>query len=147
MSSLSKHVDSKSQPDNNGSNNKKRGWDEIANIFDNKKKEEKQRSDLATQETLLRKARRRQCKEDNVISMGKVVASKKQYRDQTSNSGNTFKCNNNAWVDDGLGGKYNDEGYTGRVEDGLKIFKAHVLSKPNAGQTPDCPFDCDCCYI
>ena len=51
------------------------------------------------------------------------------------------------WTDDGLGGKFNAEGFTGRVEDGCKIFKAHVLNKPNFGYSKDCPFDCDCCFI
>lgn len=51
------------------------------------------------------------------------------------------------WVDDGLGGKYNKEGYTGRIEDGMKIFKRHILNKPGAGSTKDCPFDCNCCFI
>ena len=51
------------------------------------------------------------------------------------------------WTDDGLGGKFNTEGFTGRVEDGCKIFKAHVLNKPNFGYSKDCPFDCDCCFI
>lgn len=51
------------------------------------------------------------------------------------------------WVDDGLGGKYNAEGYTGRVEDGMKIFKTHLLQSSKSGSTKDCPFDCDCCYI
>ena len=54
---------------------------------------------------------------------------------------------NNEWVDDGLGGKYNTEGYTGRVEDGIKIFKAHILNKKQSGQTQLCPFECDCCFI
>jgi hypothetical protein len=53
----------------------------------------------------------------------------------------------NAWVDDGLGGKFNREGYTGRVEGGVKVFKAHLFNKKNFGQSKDCPFDCDCCYI
>jgi hypothetical protein len=51
------------------------------------------------------------------------------------------------WADDGLGGKYNAEGYTGRIQDGCKVFKAHVLNKPNFGNSRDCPFDCDCCFI
>lgn len=51
------------------------------------------------------------------------------------------------WVDDGLGGKFNFEGYTGRVQDGIKIFKAHVLNRPTAGKTKLCPFECDCCFI
>jgi hypothetical protein len=46
-----------------------------------------------------------------------------------------------------LGGKFNREGYTGRVEDGVKVFKAHVLNKPGFGRSKDCPFDCDCCFI
>lgn len=53
----------------------------------------------------------------------------------------------NKWVDDGLGGVYNNEGYTGRVEDGVRVFKAHLLRKPQSGGTPECPFDCDCCFI
>jgi hypothetical protein len=51
------------------------------------------------------------------------------------------------WADDGLGGKYNAEGYTGRIQDGCKVFKAHILNKPNFGNSKDCPFDCDCCFI
>ena len=51
------------------------------------------------------------------------------------------------WFDDGLGGKFNTEGYTGRSRDGCRVFKAHVLNKPNSGNTKDCPFDCDCCFI
>jgi hypothetical protein len=51
------------------------------------------------------------------------------------------------WVDDGLGGKFNAEGFTGRVSEGVKVFKAHVLNKPNSGKSKDCPFDCDCCYM
>ena len=56
-----------------------------------------------------------------------------------------------AWNDDGLGGIYNKDGWTKRVTNdggGLKIYKAHLLpcDKKTAGQTPDCPFDCDCCF-
>jgi Eukaryotic protein of unknown function (DUF1764) len=58
-----------------------------------------------------------------------------------------FSKSSQKWVDDGLGGKFNDEGYTGRVEEGVKIFKAHVLNRPTAGSTKDCPFDCQCCFV
>jgi hypothetical protein len=53
------------------------------------------------------------------------------------------------WVDDGLGGKFNSEGFTGRREEqtGFKVYKAHVLNKKGFGTTSQCPFDCDCCYI
>eukprot|EP00548_Thalassiothrix_antarctica_P005948 CAMPEP_0194148218 /NCGR_PEP_ID=MMETSP0152-20130528/30837_1 /TAXON_ID=1049557 /ORGANISM="Thalassiothrix antarctica, Strain L6-D1" /LENGTH=137 /DNA_ID=CAMNT_0038849585 /DNA_START=14 /DNA_END=427 /DNA_ORIENTATION=+ len=51
------------------------------------------------------------------------------------------------WVDDGLGGIFNSDGYTGRVESGVKVFKAHLFNKSNFGGTPECPFDCECCFI
>jgi hypothetical protein len=58
-----------------------------------------------------------------------------------------FSSSGKEWVDDGLGGRFNHEGFTGRVEDGVKVFKAHVLNRPTAGKTKDCPFDCQCCFI
>ncbi len=60
---------------------------------------------------------------------------------------NVFSKSGTDWVDDGLGGRFNNEGYTGRVEDGVKVFKAHVLNRPTAGTTKECPFDCNCCFI
>ena len=52
------------------------------------------------------------------------------------------------WAKDGLGGVFNGEGYTGRRDDGgHRVFKAHLMNKDTAGETPDCPFDCDCCFI
>jgi len=53
------------------------------------------------------------------------------------------------WIDDGLGGIFDKEGFTGRKDQssGYKIYKAHLMNKKGFGQTKDCPFDCDCCYI
>jgi hypothetical protein len=55
------------------------------------------------------------------------------------------------WVDDGLGGVHNSEGWTGRkTEDGFRIFKTRLLQttkRKKSGGTPLCPFDCDCCYV
>lgn len=52
------------------------------------------------------------------------------------------------WANDGLGGIFDAEGYTGRKADGgMKIYKAHLFNKEGFGTTKDCPFDCDCCYI
>jgi hypothetical protein len=51
------------------------------------------------------------------------------------------------WADDGLGGKFNKDGFTGRKEQGVKVFKAHLFNKKDFGRSPDCPFDCDCCFI
>ena len=59
--------------------------------------------------------------------------------------------NKKEWIDDGLGGVFNHEGFTGRrhKEDGfnVKVYKAHLMNKPGFGNSKDCPFDCDCCYI
>ncbi|KAG8457671.1 hypothetical protein KFE25_001457 [Diacronema lutheri] len=55
------------------------------------------------------------------------------------------------WVDDGLGGVHDGEGWTGRrTEEGMRIFKTRLLQptkKKVSGGTPLCPFDCDCCYV
>ena len=53
-----------------------------------------------------------------------------------------------AWIDDGLGGVFNKEGFTGRqTDDGMKIFKAHLFNDKAFGKTKECPFDCQCCFI
>lgn len=101
----------------------KRGFDEIDSLFEGKKKRQK--------DDQKRKADQKQAAAKN----------KAKKKPPPSRSGK------GEWVDDGLGGVYNNEGYTGRIEDGIKVFKAHVLQKPNAGQTAKCPFDCDCCFI
>ncbi|CAD7951715.1 unnamed protein product [Amoebophrya sp. A25] len=55
------------------------------------------------------------------------------------------------WRNDGLGGIYDHDGWTNRkMRDGnTKIYKAHLIEekdRPGAGTTPQCPFDCDCCF-
>jgi hypothetical protein len=99
---------------------KKRGWDEIESLFTEKKKQKQE------------------------------IAKKPPYRHHSKSAPAARSRKTGSkddWMDDGLGGVHNAEGYTGRVEDGVKIFKAHVLSQPNAGYTESCPFDCKCCYI
>jgi Eukaryotic protein of unknown function (DUF1764) len=70
----------------------------------------------------------------------------KQRKVQSSNS-------SQQWTDDGLGGVFDPEGFTGRRTsdgDNVRIFKAHVLGgaqNAKAGTTPLCPFDCQCCFI
>lgn len=52
------------------------------------------------------------------------------------------------WAEDGLGGIFNGEGYTGRKDEGgHRVFKAHLMNREGFGNSKDCPFDCDCCYI
>ena len=122
------------------SNNKKRGWDDIESIFDQKKKQqlqEREKQDLDEQQKQQQRQQRR----------SKMTKSSRPPSTATTDTGRT---KTSEWVNDGLGGIYNHEGYTGRTsEDGMKIFKAHVISKniQNAGQTKDCPFDCNCCFI
>ena len=62
------------------------------------------------------------------------------------------------WLDDGLGGIYNRDGWTGRKsKEGFRIFKTHLLMRQNelSGENKKngkygsgkCPFDCSCCFI
>lgn len=63
-------------------------------------------------------------------------------------NGSTKKESKDKWASDGLGGVFNGEGFTGRRDDGgHRVFKAHLMNRKGNGDTPDCPFDCDCCYI
>lgn len=60
----------------------------------------------------------------------------------------TTKEAKDSWATDGLGGVFNGEGYTGRRDDGgHRVFKAHLMNKEGFGSSPDCPFDCNCCFI
>ena len=126
--------------DGNATDNihRKRGWEEIESIFELKK--DQKQSVAATKQSKDR---------NNGQQYRQKVTPSSSRRSTyvTHNNVSKFNDSNDAWVDDGLGGKYNSEGFTGRIEDGVKIFKAHILSKPNSGNTPNCPFDCDCCYI
>ncbi|VEU36105.1 unnamed protein product [Pseudo-nitzschia multistriata] len=111
------------------------GIDEFDKLFSDKKKQDQQTK-----------------KEDAKKEASRIAAKKARYKNGGSASSSLkgkhiSELGSKEWVDDGLGGKYNKEGYTGRVEDGVKVFKRHLLNKPTAGTTKDCPFDCDCCFI
>ena len=117
--------------------NKKRegGIDEFDVLFSDKKKRDRQKKE-----------------EEAAVQAAKKASKKARYLSNGSSSSSLKKVQNadtsgGEWVDDGLGGIYNKEGYTGRVEDGVKIFKRHILNKPGAGSTDLCPFDCNCCFI
>lgn len=110
------------------------GIDEFDKLFSDKKKQDQEtKKEEAKKEAARRAAKKARYKDDNSGS--------------SSNRNQKIDVNGSEWVDDGLGGKYNKEGFTGRVEDGVKVFKRHILNKPGAGTTADCPFDCDCCFI
>ena len=105
------------------------GLDEIDSLFATKKKEKKETAEK--------------------IKKGKEEAKqrRKAYSQNNKPSPNISSTRKGEWVDDGLGGKYNSEGYTGRIEDGVKIFKTHLLQSSTSGSTAECPFDCNCCFI
>jgi hypothetical protein len=111
------------------------GIDEFDKLFSEKKKLDQQTK-----------------QEEENREAAKKAARKARYKNDGASSSNCKKIHSTdvdrtEWVDDGLGGIYNKEGYTGRIEDGVKIFKRHILNKPGAGDTKDCPFDCNCCFI
>mmetsp|Transcript_3410 Transcript_3410/g.3861 ORF Transcript_3410/g.3861 Transcript_3410/m.3861 type:complete len:174 (+) Transcript_3410:50-571(+) len=113
--------------------------DEIDSLFSDKKKlcQQTKKDEAAI------KASKKAKYKYKTIDGGSLSLSSSSKR----NHSNDRNSDEREWVNDGLGGKYNKEGYTGRVEDGIKIFKAHILNKPQSGQTKLCPFDCDCCLI
>ena len=110
---------------------KKRGWDEIESLFDDCKKKKEAAAAVAA-ETAKKKKHNNSKPSRADKEPGKLKASEM----------------GGDWVDDGLGGVYNSEGYTGRVEEGVRVFKAHFIQQsPDAGNTELCPFDCKCCYM
>lgn len=113
------------------------GLDEIDSLFANKKKEAKKQQAAAK----LSPPKSNQSHDRSGKRIAKVTLS--------GDRDDTTKIRNGEWVDDGLGGIFNSDGYTGRRDgdSGLKVYKAHLFNKKGFGQTKDCPFDCDCCYI
>ena len=97
-----------------------------------------------------KKKKLKQQKVESREAAAKKTAAKKKARQQdrpASTNNNSSSNGHDQWRNDGLGGKYNSEGYTGRTVDGCKVFKTHLLQSDKSGSTPDCPFDCSCCYI
>lgn len=111
------------------------GLDEIESLFATKKQRKQQEKEQQKKNATIRKNNKKRNPSP-------------QARPTTSiNNNNGNNNDDDEWIDDGLGGKYNSEGYTGRIEDGMKIFKTHLLQSNKSGTTPECPFDCSCCFI
>jgi hypothetical protein len=113
--------------------NKKKGFTDLDDIFAVKKKI---KTDAAEEE-----------KQSKAAKSAAAAASSKSKTSFSYSRKDVEALGQNAWQDDGLGGKYNREGYTGRTEGGVKVFKAHLFNQKNFGDSKDCPFDCDCCFI
>lgn len=122
--------------------NSSAGMDEIESIFLEKKKQAQQTKEM--ERKIVGKKKNRV---NPVANVQKLKLSRKEDRSVLERTFGRGSTRSSAWMDDGLGGKFDREGFTGRVESGVKVFKAHVLNKPGFGQSKDCPFDCDCCFI
>jgi Eukaryotic protein of unknown function (DUF1764) len=106
------------------------GLDEIESLFADKKKKQQQQQEVAEQQRKMMKGKKKHAS---------IPPSQNKQQQSTSRTAD--------WVEDGLGGKYNSEGFTGRIQDGMKVFKTHLLQSKKSGTTPECPFDCNCCFI
>jgi hypothetical protein len=121
------------------------GFDEIDSLFSEKKRRDRQEKGITKKRKTTSNVSSA-CIGDTLSSTRRRVNTSKPVLEGKHGT-SAASATATKWVDDGLGGKFNQEGFTGRVEDGVKIFKAHVLNKPGCGQSKACPFDCDCCFI
>mmetsp|Transcript_3664 Transcript_3664/g.6936 ORF Transcript_3664/g.6936 Transcript_3664/m.6936 type:complete len:165 (+) Transcript_3664:64-558(+) len=126
---------------------RKSSLEDIDAIFETKKKKVAEDKEKKLQEEKTEKERRKMFQQNASSSwLGPNMdhAKKKALKGDRSD---VVGLSREEWVDDGLGGVFDAEGFTGRKEDGVKVFKAHLFNKKGFGTTKDCPFDCDCCYI
>lgn len=156
------------QPSSKNDKKKKTGLDEIDDLFAAKKTADKaQRIQDEKDEKERKKRRRERRAEEAALALGGSVAAAASAGESTSAAApshlrskaksvsslsytrdDAVALGKGEWVNDGLGGIFDNEGYTGRRQEGTgKIYKAHLFNKKGFGTTPDCPFDCDCCYI
>jgi hypothetical protein len=126
------------------------GLDDIDSLFAKKKdlkREQQERIRQAEEEQQRQKEQKRQLS----IPIGggsSVSASKGKKSKLLGDRTDTQGVGSGDWVDDGLGGVFNADGFTGRRdESGAKVFKAHLFNKKGFGTSKECPFDCDCCFI
>jgi len=114
---------------------------EIENIFGQKKKQkENSKPEEAEGEKKSTKAGSNSAPTNGVIK--KTKKKKPRIRGSADNI-----LGDDEWKDDGLGGVYDKNGWTGRTtEDGLRIYKKHLLKiQEGGGESELCPFDCECC--
>ena len=121
------------------------GLDDIDDLFATKKQKVSEQKELEAQQEAKYQAQRalfeQNSKSSNMRHLNMKTIKMKQDRTDVG------QLQKGEWANDGLGGVFDKEGFTGRVEDGQKVFKAHLFNKKGFGTTKDCPFDCDCCFI
>lgn len=125
---------------------KKSGLDDIEDLFASKKERDIEQKKRRKEEERVQTAKKEFFKKNAQTSEGASLAKAKK-KSLVGDRSDVQDVKKNEWVNDGLGGVFDREGYTGRKEDGMKVYKAHLFNKKGFGTTSDCPFDCQCCFI
>jgi hypothetical protein len=132
-------------------NNKetKNDIDEIDELFAIKKETQKTIRKQEEDDEKKREEQRKLFRKNNNTSSSLSSTFNAKSIELSQDRNDVQKLNKGEWANDGLGGVFDRDGYTGRKEDGsgYKIYKAHLFNKKGFGMSKDCPFDCDCCYI
>lgn len=133
----------------NNTNNVKKDIDEIDELFAIKKETQNAHRKQEQEEEKKREEQRQLYRRNNSKNSSSINSKNAKNIDLAQDRSDVQKLTKGEWANDGLGGVFDKEGFTGRTEDGtgFKIYKAHLFNKKGFGTTPDCPFDCDCCYI
>jgi Eukaryotic protein of unknown function (DUF1764) len=124
-------------------NEKKRGTEDIDNIFDTLKQSKKSSMAKVDDVQLLAKSIP---SSDGVSADGPNAATKvlkiKSVPQESSNLPHGVVKSNNARI------IISPEAPVERIdpESGYKVYKAHILKVGEGGGTDLCPFDCDCCF-
>ncbi len=132
----------------NKADEKGKGIDEIDALFASKKETELMQKKQEAEEEKMHQEQRKLFQK-NRNSGGGVSKKNVKNIDLSQDRTDIGKIQRGEWANDGLGGVFDVDGFTGRKQEGTgyKIYKAHLFNKEGFGTTKDCPFDCKCCYI